>query len=105
MKKGEKIMKCLKIENNKGFYSINGDDWIIIDKINKDHIMKLVELILDDISIEMDEYDETNLANAAHKIIYSNIWGKLKELENRKTSFKDESERLYKDAMEKYKLE
>ena len=53
MKKGEIFMKLLAIENNKGTYSIDGINFIEIEKISKDDILKLLEEIN---SFEEDQY-------------------------------------------------
>ena len=51
----------------------------------------------------MDEYSEENIPNKAHQIIYQNLYRKFKELEQNKAQFKDMSENIYKDAIDKYR--
>ena len=51
---------------------------------------------------EMDEYKDAIIQNEAHKIIYSGLYRKFKELLDNKNRFIDESENLYKDAVQKY---
>ena len=51
---------------------------------------------------EMNEFIVDNIQNKAHQIIYRNLYEKFSELLDNKTRFKDESEQLYKSAMEKY---
>lgn len=94
-------MKYLKIENGKGFYRLDGNDWHPIDKLNKDHLLTLVNLSLTD-EFEMDEFDKEKLEHKAHQVIYKNIFEKFSELEKKNNRFKDESESLYKSAIEKY---
>lgn len=94
-------MKYLKIEDNKGFFSINGQDWQTIDAINKKDLLTLLDLALTNL-FEMDEFDKDKIGNQAHQIIYKNIFEKFSELVKNKNRFKDESERLYKDAIIKY---
>ena len=94
-------MKILKIEENKGFFSIDGSQWTEIDEIDKDNLMSLVNLVLES-SPEMDEYNETNIGNQAHQIIYKSIHEKLTVLRENKDKFKDESDRLYLGEIEKY---
>lgn len=103
IKKGRLVMKCLKIEDNKGMYSIDGEQWINIDQINKEHLLKLLEIAVDEQEFEMDEFDENKLGNKAHLVIYKNLYSKFKDLLQNKTRFKDESENVYKEAIEKYK--
>lgn len=101
-KKGEEIMRCLKIEDNKGWYTVNNTEWITIDKISRDDLLMLLDICIKDDEFQMDEYNEDKLANQAHRIIYSNIYAKFLELLRNKTKFKDESELLYREAIEKY---
>lgn len=48
--------------------------------------------------------DENQISNPAHKIIYQNLSDKFNELLSNKTQFLDESEALYKDALQKYQM-
>ncbi len=94
-------MKYLKIEGNKGFYQLEPDKWKEIDKINKDDLMVLIDKAIED-EFEMDDFDIEKVANKAHQIIYKNLYEKFSELIENKSRFKDESEQLYKKAIEKY---
>ena len=99
-------MKCLIIENGKGYFSFDGDAKVLLDQITKDDLLKLLNMIVDDdVAIEMDEYDENTLHHAAHKIIYRTLNQKFKDLHQNKTRFKDESRALYKSSIEKYSAE
>ena len=81
MKEELNHMKYLKINENKGYYlkanEAETDDWIEIDKINKDDLMDLLNKAVES-DFEMDEYKEENLDNKAHQIIYKifmkNLW-------------------------------
>lgn len=97
-------MKCLLIENGKGYYSLDGEHKIPLDQITKDDLLKMLDLIID-YDAEMDEYDENLVQHAAHKIIYRNLYSKLKDLSSNKTRFKDESTSLYRGAIERYNIE
>ena len=94
-------MKFLKIEDNKGFFAVDGKTWSPIDQINKEHLLELLERVLSD-NFEMDAFDKEKLGNQAHQIIYKNIYEKFLELSKNKSRFKDESEAYYKEAIEKY---
>ncbi len=97
-------MKYLKIDDNKAFYlkaSEQETAWVEIDKINKDDLLTLLNSAISS-DFEMDIYSEEILANKAHQIIYKNIFEKFTSLLTMKDKFKDESESLYKDAIEKY---
>jgi hypothetical protein len=101
MKEG-RHMKVLKIDNDQGFYYTIGKEYNPIDKINKDDLINLVELTLEE-DVEFDEYSEEKIKNQAHQIIYKSIREKLLDLKRRKDEFKDESERLFLQEYEKYK--
>jgi len=94
-------MKHLKIEENKGYFSIDGIKWYPVDEMNKDHLLSLVDLSLQE-GFEMDDYDKEKLGHQAHQVIYKHIFEKLSDLYNKKDRFKDQSESLYKNAIEKY---
>lgn len=95
-------MKALKIENHQGHFVTEEGTYETVDKIDKATLLRLVNLALKD-DFEIDEYDEAELKNQAHQIIYKSIGGKLMELNKKRNQFRDESERLYLDAYEKYK--
>ena len=95
-------MKILKIENSQGFYSITGADYNSIDKITKSDLLILVDFTLKG-GVEFDVYNEDEIKNQAHQIIYKNIFEKLSDLDKRKEEFRDESERLFLPEYEKYK--
>ena len=97
-------MKHLKIENNKGYYQTESDQWKEIDKINKEDLMTLLDKATE-YDFEIDDYDADKLPNKAHSIIYRNLYEKFSELVGNKDRFKDESEQLYKNAFEKYSVD
>ncbi|MGO9138149.1 MAG: hypothetical protein ACLQBC_10845 [Syntrophales bacterium] len=94
-------MKFLKIEDNKGYFSLDGTTWNPIDEINKEHLLKLLDLSLSD-DFEMDDFEKEKVGNQAHQIIYKNIFEKFSDVSKNRSRFKDESEVLYKAAIEKY---
>ncbi|MFH1367960.1 MAG: hypothetical protein ABII64_02410 [Elusimicrobiota bacterium] len=94
-------MQILKIHDGKGSFSLDGVQWKPIDEIGKEDLMSMVDSILKS-AIEMDVYNEANLANQAHQIIYKGIYDKLTALQKDKNKFRDESHRLYLDAIRKY---
>ncbi len=63
--------------------------------------MQLVNLVLDS-DVEMDEFSETSVSNQAHQVIYRSIHEKLVVLQENKDRFRDESDRMYQEAIEKY---
>lgn len=94
-------MKCLKIENYKGYFSLNGSTWIELDRITKEDIVTILDLISKN-EVIMDEFSDDSIQQPAHKIIYRNLYQKLAEFSKNKSVFKEESESLYKSALEKY---
>lgn len=103
MKNGARPMKILKIENGCGYYLSSLDGWEKIDEIGKDGLLNLLDRFLEE-DVEMDTPDENNLQNDVHKIVYSHIFQKLSALAESKSSFKDDSERLYFDEINKYSI-
>ncbi|WGK61869.1 hypothetical protein QAO71_01010 [Halopseudomonas sp. SMJS2] len=95
-------MKALKVENSKGYFLTENGTYETVDKIDKVILLRLVNAALED-GFEIDEYNEDDLKNQAHQIIYKSISEKLNDLHNRRNQFRDESERLFLDEYEKYK--
>ena len=74
-------MTYLKINNGKGYFRDENNEYAEIDTIRKEDIFRLLEVItLEDIPFEMDSIAENNLQNAAHKIIYRELYVKFSEL-------------------------
>lgn len=100
--KGGKTMKILRIEKGGGqFRFAEKDDWKPIDEIDKEQLLKLLDLFLSS-DVEMDPLDDQNLSNRAQRIIYKSIYEKLNNLSEHKGKFKDESDRTYLDTINKY---
>lgn len=99
-------MKCLRINNGKGEFSLDGVSFAELDSITKDDVLTLLNTALSgEEAFEMDEYDADLISNPAHKIIYSNLYEKFKELVDNKQQFIDDVDDLYKDAYEQYRKE
>lgn len=99
-------MIYLKIKNNKGFYRTDStsENWIELDQISKDDLLKLLEIATSK-EFAMDEYKDELLQNPAHNIIYRNIHSKFSELLTNKTRFQDSVNAMYKSAIDKYTVE
>ncbi len=103
MKKGKKNMKYLIIENGLCKYYGVDKEYHLIDDISKDDILYLLNIATDENSdFEMDNIENKEINNPAHKIIYRNLNEKFNELLTEKTRFVEESEALYKEALNKY---
>lgn len=75
-----------------------------IDTISKEDILFLLTQATDaECEFEMDESNDDEIKNEAHKIIFENIYNKFNDLLKNKNKFLDESMAQYKDAFEKYK--
>ena len=96
-------MKYLKIEHNKGHFMSSEGTYLEIDRIDKNELMHLVNEATENDEFEMDEYQENDIANPAHKIIYKNIYDKFTNLVSNKTRFRDESSQLYTRSFEQYR--
>ncbi|MCG8208456.1 hypothetical protein [Tenacibaculum finnmarkense] len=97
-------MKYLKIEDNRAFFinKSEPDNWIAIDKIEKDNLMDLLSLAIEEQDFEMDEYISENLKNKAHNIIYRHLFEKLEALKDNRDKIDEEAKSIYKEALEKY---
>lgn len=93
-------MKILEVKNGKGYF-LKGEETVELDQIGKEDLLNLLDIAIAT-EFEMDEYDVEKLHNKAHQIIYKHLYQKFEELKQNKHRFKDESERAYKDAIEKY---
>ena len=56
-------------------------------------------------SFEMDPYSTESVHNAAHQIIYKNIYQKFEDIRLHRVSFEDEKVNLYRTAINKYSSE
>lgn len=97
-------MTYLKIENGKGFFLNEKGEMQEIHEIRKEDILRMLDLATDNsVDFEMDEITDRSIQNEAHNIIYGELYRKFKELLDNKDKFLDESESLYKDALDKYR--
>lgn len=69
-------MKYLMVDNGRVFYSLDGSaaSKKPIDQISKDDLLILLKLAISEESFEMDPYSTESVHNAAHQIIYKNIY-------------------------------
>jgi hypothetical protein len=96
-------MKLLKIEDGCGHYWNKSGQFDPIDRVTKEDLLELVNWTLGEEQVDIDPYDEDNIKNQAHQIIYRSIAQKLSGLLERKQEFVDQSKRLYLDDYEKYR--
>lgn len=94
-------MKCLKINNGKGLYSLDGENWKTLDEIKKEDIILIIDKCIS-VGFDMCDPTEKQVDNKAHEIIYLKLHDKFNSLNSQRDRFKDESEELFKDAFLKY---
>jgi hypothetical protein len=94
-------MKILRIDNRKGQFSINGTDFVDIDKINKEQMLSMLDLLLQN-DCDMDPYLDGSIPNEAQQIIYKAIYEKFLSIKNDKETLLNFKEDTFKEAIEKY---
>ena len=99
-------MKYLMIDRSQGFYKTNKEESTMtpIDQISKEDLLKLLDLCVEE-DFEMDVFDAKTLKNAAHQIIYKNLYLKLDGVRKQRVRFQDEKTALYSKAVEEYSIE
>ena len=95
-------MKLLKTEDNQGFFRNKDDGFDPVDKLTKEDLLRLAELVLEEDDVEFDPYDEEVVKNEAHRILYKNVWEKLQGLRDRRVEFLEKRDTLYQKAYEEY---
>lgn len=95
-------MKILKIENKKGYFLNKSSHYEEIEKITKEGIFHLIELVIDNDESEIDELSNFEIANIAHKIIYENICLKLTEIRSKRETISSSKNKTFLAAKEKY---
>lgn len=98
-------MKVLEINNNKGYYVVNGEKYEIID-IDKDNLFKVLNVIYEsDEEIKMDEEcNQNKILNEAEKVIYNGIYQYLVSFINERSNIKKEIDEQFfeiKELLEK----
>ncbi|WP_206169026.1 MULTISPECIES: hypothetical protein [unclassified Variovorax] len=103
MKREGEAMKLLRVSESMGQFLAANGDYISIDKIDKDSLLRLVDRTLHEEAVELDVYDDQAIKNQAHQVIYKSIYQKLVDLQKRRQEFIDESARLFLDEYERYR--
>jgi hypothetical protein len=98
-------MKLLKISDSTGHYLGDDKQFLPIDRVTKEDLLRMANLALYENEIEFDEYDEQVLKNQAHRVIYKSVAQKLQDLRARKKEFADQSARLFYEEYERYRQE
>lgn len=97
-------MNYTKIDNNMVYFRLKDDeDWQVISEIKGNDILRLLKLIFEDSDFRIAPYDDDNIKNEVHNIIYKNIYKQFEEIIRNKDNILDENTARYKDVIEKYK--
>lgn len=96
-------MLVLKILDNKGFYSLNGEDFTTISKISNQDVYNLFTKVILFNEVEFNE-NVDDLRNPAEIIIYTNILEKVKEIHGSKEEVIESIEEEYEKLKSKYEL-
>lgn len=105
MKDGGQSMKLLRISDSTGHFLGYDKQFLPIDRITKDDLLRLANLTLGENEVEFDEYDEQVLKNQAHRVIYKSVVQKLQDLRMRKKQFADQAARLFYEEYDRYRQE
>lgn len=97
-------MKLLRANEGRGEYLDPTGNYLPIDKIRKEDLLRLTDATLNADVAEFDEYDESAIKNRAHQVIYKSVCTKLRDLRNRRQEFKDAAARLFLEDYEKYRV-
>ena len=99
-------MKILRISDKNAEYSIDGINYTSITNISRDDLKVIVEYIMNNDDVILDEVTEENrIVNKAEEIIYADIYNKLNDLKDKKTTIIEKVELKFKNLIEKYELE
>lgn len=96
-------MKLLRVNEGRGEYLDAKGNYLPIDKIGKEDLLRLADATLNAKVADFDEYDEATIKNRAHQVIYKSVSLKLRNLRSRRQEFKDEAARLFLEDYEKYR--
>lgn len=97
----EEYMKLLKAESGCASFLNEQGEYEKIESISKDDILRFLDLILKN-DVTLDDYKDAEIKNQAHQIVYKSLYENLKSFIERKSSFIDESERLYLEDYKRY---
>lgn len=100
-------MKILRINNNKGEYSLNGTTYSAIVNISKEDLKTIVDYIMENDDVELDHIDEVEnrIDNKAENIIYSDLYTKFNSLIEKKQEIIDKIDSKFSNLIEKYQLD
>lgn len=95
-------MKILKIDDKKGFFLKKNSEYELIDKITKEWLYDLIELVIENKESVFDDSTKIEIVNPAQKIIYSNLHSRLLEIKSQRETILSNKNKIYREAFEKY---
>lgn len=95
-------MKILKIEDKKGFFLKKSLEYESIDKITKEWLYDLIELVIENKESVFDDSNIIEIVNPAQKIIYTNLHSRLLEIKSQRETILSNKNKVYREAFEKY---
>lgn len=96
-------MKILKCQDDICYLTVNGQDKKILE-ITKEDILSVLEYSYYNDDIELEEYDKQKIKNEAERIIYENLYNKIKDFIDNKQTLKKEIDSLFRELEEKYEI-
>lgn len=106
MNRGKESIKLLKIENKKGYFITEDNGYDSVLDIQKEDILNLSLLIINEEEVEIEEYNEENLIiHDVEKIIYKELYLQLKDLLTDKEKILNQINNKYDDIVQEYNLE
>ncbi|NLA52716.1 MAG: hypothetical protein GX860_11465 [Alcaligenaceae bacterium] len=76
------MKKLLKIEDGRGYYLDEKDDYVLITELSVDRLKQIIEIVFKEDETIFDAYDDKLVHNAADKIIYNKVATKLKNVQD-----------------------
>lgn len=104
---GEIFMKLLKIENNEGYYLIEGESYGKIDQITKEDILRLMNFIYENDKIAFDNLEDRGdkkINLPSQLIVYEKLHEKFLDLYDKKEEIIKQVDSKFQKAVEKYQV-
>ena len=99
MKRKDINMIVLKVIKNHGLYVLNEEEKSILN-INKEDILKLLDVLYLSQDIIMDPLDDSHIIlNEAENVIYENIYKYFEEFISKKADLKNEIENEFSELI------
>lgn len=100
-------MQILKIEDNIGKFSTNGNDFENIVTIDKEKLKCLIDIVMKEETIILDEENDSDkkISNKAEQIIYKNIYTQINKLIGEKENIISSVNNYFSNFVEKYDLQ